>query len=96
MRYTVALNISGQNDPIITFSEASSKAEALGQAVILYGITNILGWAVTLNNLDEELRVRVQVYIDNNQRIAAIKEVREATNWGLKESKNWVDSNFPY
>jgi ribosomal protein L7/L12 len=42
-------------------------------------------------NLDE-LENRARALIDQNQKIEAIKLVREATGWGLRESKDYVDA----
>jgi hypothetical protein len=40
----------------------------------------------------EKLKDKVSGLIDRNQKIEAIKLVREATGWGLRESKEYVDS----
>jgi ribosomal protein L7/L12 len=35
-------------------------------------------------------------YIKKSQKIRAIKEIRDATNWGLKDSKDFVDTLIEY
>ncbi|MCP4540481.1 MAG: hypothetical protein GY832_25365 [Chloroflexi bacterium] len=42
-------------------------------------------------NLDK-LEKQVRILIDQDQKIEAIKHVREQTGWGLRESKDYVDS----
>lgn len=42
--------------------------------------------------LTTDFEKRILDIANNNNKILAIKEVREATNWGLKESKDYVDS----
>jgi ribosomal protein L7/L12 len=31
----------------------------------------------------------------NNQKVSAIKHLRESTGWGLREAKEWVEDQFP-
>jgi hypothetical protein len=40
----------------------------------------------------ERLEDQVHALIEKNQKVEAIKLVLEATGWGLKESKEYVDS----
>jgi ribosomal protein L7/L12 len=40
----------------------------------------------------ERLKDQVLGLIDRNQKVEAIKLVREATGWGLRESKDYVDA----
>jgi len=42
--------------------------------------------------LTTDFETRIRDIAKNNNKILAIKEVREATNWGLKESKEYVES----
>ena len=42
-------------------------------------------------NLDK-LENQARALIDQDQRIEAIKLVRQTTGWGLKESKEYVDT----
>ena len=40
----------------------------------------------------ERLEDQVHALIDQNQKVEAIKLVRETTGWGLRESKDYVDT----
>lgn len=47
---------------------------------------------IKLNNeLDPQLRERLDVFIINREIIKAIQEVRNATGLGLKEAKDFID-----
>lgn len=43
-------------------------------------------------NIPEEALGEVQDLLARHEKIAAIKRVREVTNWGLKEAKDYVDA----
>lgn len=38
---------------------------------------------------------QIRNFVDRNERIAAIKQIRTETGWGLRDAKNWLDHNFP-
>ncbi|MCP4362535.1 MAG: ribosomal protein L7/L12, partial [Chloroflexi bacterium] len=42
--------------------------------------------------MDTELEAIVRKLLRENKKIAAVKAVRERTNWGLRESKDFVDA----
>lgn len=46
-------------------------------------------------HVDDELRDTVREMLKVGRYVPAVKHVRETTGKGLKESKDWVDENFP-
>ncbi len=42
--------------------------------------------------IPDNLAAEVAASLRNNQKILAVKQVRQATGWGLKESKDYVDA----
>jgi ribosomal protein L7/L12 len=50
----------------------------------------------TNQNVNEALAKKILELCKNNKKIEAVKLVHEQTNWGLKESKDFVDSLIRY
>ena len=46
----------------------------------------------TASGITPELTAEVRQLLARRQKIEAVKCVREATGWGLKESKDYVDA----
>lgn len=58
--------------------------------------TNPLKFPFSLSaKLPQGLTDQIRSFCQNSEKIKAIKEVRSFTGWGLRESKDWVDENFP-
>jgi len=68
-------------------AEAKAAVEALEQTGSLPASTN----TISTNGLDANLLAQVQQALFQGQKIEAIKLYREATNQGLKESKDAVE-----
>ena len=71
----------------VGLAEAKTAMEALEQTGSLPASTN----TISINGLDANLLAQVQQALFQGQKIEAIKLYREATNLGLKESKDAVE-----
>ena len=71
---------------------------------LLLKITKVLNDPATIQDSQSQPKVDPAYYLDRlkiafehglkGEKIQAIKVIREATGWGLKESKDWVDVNL--
>lgn len=59
----------------------------LNRIIEHFGLSEISG-----EHISDELKDELIRLVDENQKIKAIKKLREATGMGLKEAKDYVDS----
>jgi len=62
--------------------------------------TCVMLWNMTFHKelfdmISQECMDEVEVLIEGCRRITAIQTLREYTGWGIRESRIWMDLNFP-
>jgi ribosomal protein L7/L12 len=88
--FAVAINMAGQDTPVLQSVSAVSREEAIGIALQAVEIIHVAGISALIT-ADSTLASKALVPLLEGKKIAAIKIVREATNWNLRDSKLYVE-----